>query len=214
MALSRWRSSPPNSARSASWRCSISNDLAGSGRGQKWLTSANVTMPAGQRLRDLRGHDRRRRGVQVEMAVDLPGLRGRHRFPGETSAGLPLHERNGANLSAEPGPVPPTARNQALLQLPGLRVHVQACRGGPLWLRHATGRGAGASVPASRRRREGSAGQSGRNRVAVDDACRRKGLGRRRRFGTVRSGNRGRFPAGCIEAGDAGAAKGEDENKD
>ena len=28
-----------------SWRCSISNDLAGSGRGQKWLTSANVTMP-------------------------------------------------------------------------------------------------------------------------------------------------------------------------
>ena len=44
-ALSRWQSSPPNSDRFASWRFSISNDLAGSGRGQKWLTSANVTMP-------------------------------------------------------------------------------------------------------------------------------------------------------------------------
>ena len=45
-ALSRWQSSPPNSDRFASWRCSISNDLAGSGRAQKWLTSANVTMPS------------------------------------------------------------------------------------------------------------------------------------------------------------------------
>ena len=44
-ALSRWQSSPPNSDRFASWRCCLSNDLAGSGRGQKWLTSANVTMP-------------------------------------------------------------------------------------------------------------------------------------------------------------------------
>ncbi len=43
--MSRWQSSPPNSDRFASWRYSISNELAGSGRGQKWLTSANVTMP-------------------------------------------------------------------------------------------------------------------------------------------------------------------------
>ena len=50
VALSRWQSSPPNSDRFASWRCSISNDLAGSGGGQKWLTGANVTMPTGQVL--------------------------------------------------------------------------------------------------------------------------------------------------------------------
>ena len=80
------------------------------------------------------------------MAVDPQRLRGWDRFPGGAAAGPLLQGRHGAHLPPGPGAVSPALRYPLHVQLPGLRVDVQARRGGAVRRRGTARPTAGAAV--------------------------------------------------------------------
>ena len=82
----------------------------------------------------------------------LPGLRRHDRFAGGAAAGPPAKGRDGPGLPGGRRPVSRARGNQALVQLPGLGRHVQACRGRALWRRRPARRAAATAVRAARRR--------------------------------------------------------------
>ena len=74
-----------------------------------------------------------RRGAEAAVEVDLRRLRGRDRLAGGTAARAVFQGRDGADLPPGHRPVPEAAGDPILLQLPGLRLDVQARRGGAVW---------------------------------------------------------------------------------
>ena len=102
------------------------------------------------------------------VAVDLQGLRGRDQFAGRAAAGPAVAGRDGAHLPPGSRTVPRAAGDPLHVQLPGLRVDVQARRGGAVRRRRPARPPAGTAVPAARGRREGPAGRY-RPRAADDE---------------------------------------------
>ena len=102
-------------------------------------------------------------GADGQMAVDLRRLRGRHRFAGRVAARR-LSKGVMERICRQGGGLfPAPARDPLLVQLPGLRAHVQARGGGAVRHRRAARPAAGTAVPAARGGREGTA-------VGTDDA--------------------------------------------
>ena len=93
----------------------------------------------GQRLVDLPRHGEHRRGGEGALAVDLQGLRRRDRFAGRAAAGPAVARRDGAHLPPGPRAVSRAEGDPLHVQLPGLRVDVQARRGGAVRRRRAAG---------------------------------------------------------------------------
>src|SRR5580658_7633067 len=69
------------------------------------------------------------------------------RFADRASAGTFFEGRDGEDLPAEPGIVPLTRRNEALMQLSGLGRDVQACGSRTLRRRRTVRPSAGAPLP-------------------------------------------------------------------
>ena len=91
-------------------------------------------------------------GAAGALAVDLQGLRGRDRFAGRAAAGPAVAGCDGAHLPAGSRAVPRAAGDPLHVQLPGLRVDVQARGGGAVRRRRPAGPAAGTAVPAARGR--------------------------------------------------------------
>ena len=108
----------------------------------------------GQRIIGLHRQDHDRRGAEAAVEIDLRRLRGRHRLARRIAARPVFQRRDGADLPPGHRPVPKASGDQILLQLPGLRLDVQARRGFAVGRRRSARCQAGVAVPAARRGRE------------------------------------------------------------
>ena len=137
----------------------------------------------------LRDDDRHRARETPAMEGDLPRLRWLDRLGGRAPAGTSRPGRDGPGLPRAGWPVSRAARDQAVVQLPGLGTHVQA-RGGRAVRRGRPARPAARpAVRVARRRPERvdrgcRAGLDGRLRAGL-----RQGAAGRRHGGAVRPGN-------------------------
>jgi len=144
---------------------------------------------ARQRLDDVGREGDGRTGTAGPLERHLQGLFGRHRLARRAPAGTLLQGRHDASVRGEDGVVPVTEGYPLHVQLSGLGIDVQACGGGVVRHRRATGSSAGVALHAPQGQSAGF-DCDGRVRSIEDQGTGpREGARERRSLGDVRHRN-------------------------